>query len=50
MPAGSFAPSMLEKPMALETMLIIKRLLPRLYLTPLLWQRIFMLKMQKVKP
>ena len=36
--------------MAHETMLVIKRLLPRLSLTPLLRQSIFMLKMQKVKP
>jgi hypothetical protein len=36
--------------MAHETMLVIKSLLPRLSLTPLLWQSIFMLKMQKVKP
>jgi hypothetical protein len=50
MPVGSFAPSMLEDPMAHETMLVIKRLLPRLSLTPLLRQSIFMLKMQKVKP
>jgi hypothetical protein len=50
MPVGSFALSMLEEPMAHETMLVIKRLLPRLSLTPLLQQSIFMLKMQKVKP
>ena len=50
MPVGSFAPSMLKEPMAHKTMLVIKRLFPRLSLTPLLQQSIFMLKMQKVKP
>ena len=44
MPVGSFAGSMLEEPMALETMHVIKRLLPRLSPTPLLQQSIFMLK------
>ncbi len=34
MPVGSFAPSMLVEPMAQVTMLVIRRLLPRLSLTP----------------
>ena len=44
MPVGSFALSMLEEPMAHETMHVIKKLRPRLSPTPLLQQSIFMLK------
>jgi len=50
MPVGLYALSMLEEPMALETMHVIKRQLPRLSPTPLLQQSIFMLKMQTGKP
>jgi len=41
---------MLEEPVAHETMLVIKRLLPRLSFTPLLRESISMLKMQKGRP
>ena len=41
MPVGSFALSMLVEPMAHVTMLVIKRLLPRLSLTPFALAKLF---------
>jgi len=50
MPVGSFVPSMLVEPMAHVTLLVIRRLLPRLSPILLLRQSTSMLKMQEGKP